>query len=181
MPNEFASAYHSLIEQKFQERDGTPFPNGSSPHAEMLIAAFFKFASSRVRILTGHLDARVFASEKVIWNATQFLASPDHSLEIIFHSEIEDQKIYSHPLISKVFESAEALQVWKVRPSLRSGITAHFVLMDDDSYRFEVDKEGSAGVAAFGDKDFAAKLAEIFDGLKTMASDSVPLKKLAYA
>ena len=41
----------------------------------------------------------------------------------------------------------------------------HFVLMDNDSYRFESDKTKAAAVAAFGHREGAENLEQIYDYL----------------
>ena len=56
----------------------------------------------------------------------------------------------------------------------------HFLLMDNDSYRFKKERKKHVAVAAFGDPEGANNLSKIFESLWE-ASSSVELPQLKQA
>jgi hypothetical protein len=166
--------YGELLRSRIEARDGTPLPNGTPVYEMMLMLVMFKNAGSIIRILTGKLNARVYGSEEVISAAKQFLANPDHRLEIIFEEEIGDEDLARHPLLAALEERSN-LELWRVRPEWQGKLLSHFALMDGDSYRFEADKTKPSGVAVFGDKEHFRLLANAFEAIKKMMCDKVHL------
>jgi hypothetical protein len=157
--------YAELIQASIVKRDGTPIPNGTIEHATMLIEAMLRNAKSSVRILTGELNARLYGTEQIILAARQFLSDFDRKLEIVVEGKPEDKEIILNPLIVAI-KSSPNLKIWRLKPERRDQLKSHFALMDDDSYRYEPDKEEPSAIAAFGDKTFTKQLDKIFEGLK---------------
>jgi hypothetical protein len=170
--------YAALIEDRIAKRDGTPLLNGTLDHAMMIIQAMFSHAVQSVKILTGTLNARVYGNEAVISAARQFLANPDHRLEIVFEEKIEELDLAHHPLLAAL-EGRENLQIWRVMPEYQGKFVSHFALMDDDSYRFEADKSQTSAVAAFGDKKRFKQLDSAFASVKKMMSTELRVPALA--
>jgi hypothetical protein len=128
--------------------------------------------------LTGTLNARVYGNEAVITAARQFLATPDHRLEIVFEEKIEELDLARHPLLAAL-DGRENLQIWRVMPEYQGKFVSHFALMDDDSYRFEADKSQTSAVAAFGDKKRFKQLDSAFESVKKMMSTELRVPALA--
>jgi hypothetical protein len=160
--------YRALILERLQARDGTPIPNGTIAHAALLVEAMFKNASDKIRILTGELNARVYGAPEIVAAARQFLADADHSLEIIFECEFNDNDAARHPLLAALGPGAN-VTLWRLEPKFRQAVTAHFALMDEDSYRYEADKTKDSAVAAFGDREFTESLIRLFENMKAKA------------
>lgn len=170
--------YRALIWDSIRKRDGTPIPNGTLAHATILMEAFFKTAAKQIYILTGELNPRVYGTPEVVASARQFLADADHSLEIIFEGDFDENQTARHPLLSAIGPGAK-LKVWKLDPKFRKNVPAHFALMDTDSYRFEADKTQSSAVAAFGDKEFTSLLTTVFQALRDRACKEMRLRAFA--
>jgi hypothetical protein len=158
--------YHQLLVSHLDSRKGDPFPNGTSEHASLLVKEFFRTATRSIRILTTDLNARVYGTPDIVAVARQFLASREHVLEVIFDGEIGQDEITYHPLLGHV-GCKNNVHLWRLTPEAASGIRSHFILMDDDSYRLEPDKERPSGIAAFGDREFSQRLSSIFENLKS--------------
>jgi hypothetical protein len=170
--------YRALIARSIRERDGSPIPNGTLAHATVLMEAMFQTASRKIRILTGELNPRVYGTPEVVAYSRQFLADSDHSLEIIFEGDFDENQAARHPLLSAAGPGAN-LRLWKLKPDFRSRVISHFALMDDDTYRFEADKTKSSAVAAFGNKEFTKVLSDVFQTLRDRACIEMRLPVLA--
>ena len=79
-----------------------------------------------------------------------------------------------HPFFV-AFSDRDDVEV-KVLPSaLSSLIPYHFMVMDNDCYRFEDDKTKHAAVASFGDPVGGKKLASIFEDLWKVGESLSPI------
>ncbi len=152
--------YRKRVEILASERTGETIANGSFDHAAIIIQQMFKSAEHQVSILTGNLNARVYGRAEVVEEAKLFLAQGDHSARFLLESE--DSLLFrDHPLFERLRHN-ENLEARIVPEEMRNQYKYHFLVMDDDSYRFEPTKDGPTAVAAFGDKDTVRNLAEIF-------------------
>jgi hypothetical protein len=158
--------YAELIQSSIAKRDGTPIPNGTIEHATMLIEAMLRNGKNSVRILTGELNARLYGTEQIILAARQFLSDFNRKLEIVVEGKSEDKELILNPLIIAI-KSSPNLNIWRLKPERRDQLKSHFSLMDDDSYRYEPNKEEPSAIAAFGDKPFTETLLKVFEGLKS--------------
>lgn len=174
MDDVYSPNYSELIKDRIAKRDGTPLPNGTMGHAALLMESIFLNASKSIQILTGELNARVYGTDRIVSAARQFLADSEHQLEIVFEGPIEVADAGRHPLLAIIGYDAN-VKLWKVNPKFRGRLVSHFALMDDDSYRFEPDKNEPSAVAAFGDRKFADQLGKIFTALKNDLSEEFRL------
>jgi hypothetical protein len=155
--------YWDQVERAAKLRTGEPIYNGSVEHAAVIVERMFAHAEKQLSFLCHGLNPRVYARTETLEQARLFLANKDHKLRILIEMEdTDDLKI--HPFFRE-FGHLPNVTVRQVKPEIRNAYNYHLSVMDDDSYRFESDKEKHVAVAAFGDKVGAANLQGIFDRL----------------
>lgn len=161
-------AYREHVKALAAQRTGEAVYNGSAEHAAVIVEQMFCSATSRVRILTGDLNARVYGTQRVVQRAKEFLGHSDHRLEILLEHRTFSP---SHPLIEEI--SAEANVTFHHIPAdLSDRVNYHLMTADDDCFRFEAEKNSHAAVAAFGDPETARNLNSIF---KIIQDASTPI------
>lgn len=167
--------YRNHVESIASRRDGEPIYNASVRHASIVIENLFAEAKRRVDVLSGFLNARVYGRQMVVEEARLFLASSaNNRLRIILERDSpEDREI--HPFF-QVCSRFSRVELRIASPSVQSLYDFHFVVMDDDSYRFESDKTKAAAIAAFGHKEGAENLGGIYNYLWDQCSpvDVIP-------
>jgi len=156
--------YREFVRSLASKRDGEPIYNASVEHASIVIESLFANAERRVDVLSGIFNARVYGREPVIEEAKLFLAlSAKNRLRIILEKDSpEDRTI--HPFF-KACASMPNIELRVAPQKVQDTYGFHFVLVDDDSYRFESDKTKPSAVAAFGHKEGAENLNEIYEYL----------------
>ena len=153
--------YRKRVERLAHARTGEGINNGSFDHAAIIIEQMFKSAESQIGILTNNLNARVYAREAILEEAKMFLAQGDRSARILLEST-DDAIFREHPFFEHI-RNNDNVEVRRVPASLRAAYDYHFLIMDNDSYRYEPTKDGPSAVAAFGDHEGAKNLSKIFD------------------
>ena len=156
----FLEEYKKHVTRLAKERMGEAVNNATNEHAAIVIAQMFKSAHSQISILTGKLNARLYGREEVVEEAKLFLAHSDHQLRILIEDADENISV-AHPLLSALRGNTN-VEIRFVPREVKAGYPYHFLVMDDDSYRFVPDKDQNAAVAAFGDRTGAEKMTEIF-------------------
>lgn len=149
-------------------RDGEPLYNGSIEHATVLASALFEHSSSEVSVFSGKLNAQVFGKDRVIERARIFLSTPERKVRIIVESP-DDIDWKDHPFI-KAFGDNSDVEI-KGLSNEYVNLPYHFMVMDQDSYRFEEDKNEPTAIASFGDKVGGKHLTNIFNTLWNSAND----------
>ena len=155
--------YRERVEALARARQGEPVFNGSVEHAAVIVENMFFHSNERVRILTGKLNPRAYGPDKVMEEVKLFLAEPKHKLEILIE-EADKVSLVVNPFYAFV-SKFENCQIRVVSNEVQSAYDFHFLVMDNDSYRFEADKGDCQAVAAFGDAKGAKNLGRIFDAL----------------
>jgi len=130
-------------------------------HAAIIIEQMFKNAKQQVSILSGNLNARAYDRVEVLEEATLFLAHGSHQARILLE-DVDETMLKDHPFIEKLGHN-ENVEIRRVSAALRDSYSYHFLIMDDDSYRFEPKKDEPAAVAVFGNRVGAANLSRIFE------------------
>lgn len=157
------SSYKKHVRDLAELRDGTPVFNGSTEHAAVIAENMFAKANNSVRILNGKMNARVYASEGVREQISLFLADDDHKLKILIE-DFSEGNLTDHPFFDDFLDYQNVI-VRGLAPEIARDIKFHFLVMDEDSYRFERDKEKHEAVAAFGESKGAKNLIGVFDQL----------------
>lgn len=159
--------YKRQIKSAAKTRDGSPVYNGSVEHASILAEAMFEHANQYVSVLSESLNARVYGGDDVMEQAELFLADPDHRVRVVVEDGSEANR-RGHPFFEK-FSSYPNVEFRTIAPDLAALYQFNFIVMDDDSYRFEGDKRECTAVAAFGDKSNAEALSKSFERLWNLA------------
>lgn len=165
--------YRNDVERFAKERSGEPFYNSSIDHATVIVEKMFKHAKSEVCVITTRMNGRVFGQDEVVDEVEGFLSDSGHKLRILMEDDLSAVS-EGHGFLRAIKRHPNECEVRKLPERLRDGIEYHFLLADNDSYRFEPNKKEWVAVAAFGDKVGAERLKGVFDAL-WMASDDMDI------
>ena len=167
--------YEQHVRSLASRRDGQPIFNASVEHASIVIQNLFSEARGSVDILSGNCDARVFGRRSVVEEAMLFLASSaKNRLRIILEEDhSEDREI--HPFFKMCSELPNA-ELRIASRAVQELYGFHFIVADDDSYRYEDDKTTAEAIAAFGHREGAENLSGIYNYLwgQCMPVDIIP-------
>lgn len=165
--------YRDHIKRLASERNGETVYNGSADHAAVIVENLFASAHNCVRIFSGDLNAKVYGATPLVHRARQFLGHSDHRLQVI----VEEMNLSgSHPLVEELADE-DGFELHLLSPEVAKHIPFHFATADEDCYRFEREKNSHAAVAAFGDKETAHHLNDIFGNLLS-CSTKVDMREL---
>lgn len=168
--------YSYLVRTLALKRDGQPLYNASIDHASLVIENLFKSARRKIDILSGDLNPRVYGRNEVIQEAMLFLISnPEHRIRVLLEKDHADVR-KMHPFF-KAFSGFANMKL-RIAPSeLQKMYTFHFVVVDEDCYRFEGDKNLPAATVAFGDRNGARNLSGIYNYLWKGSSSALTTSK----
>ena len=168
--------YRSRIERLAYERTGEPVYNDSVEHAAIILHNLFLHAHRSVKILTGELNKEAYGRRTIIDAAMRFLEDDSHEISILFENGdlSRDETLQQHPFLRAVkSNNNKRVNLLQVPSDVQDRYGFHFVLIDDDSYRFEPDKAKLGAVAAFGDRAGGKHLHSLFSELWKRSSASL--------
>jgi len=154
--------YRELVRQHARLENGEAFYNNSYDHARIIMEEMFAKAERRVKILTKALDNRVYEGSLMTEYADYFAASPGASLQILIEDNLAPESLSAHPLIEDIKESS-AVEIRRVPKEIVERYSYNCAIADGLHFRFEDDRRNVSAVAAFGRKDTAEHLEDIFD------------------
>jgi hypothetical protein len=161
-------AYRNFIKDVARKHDGRPIFNRNRWHAAVVIEQIFKDAREEVRILTGELSNSIFGVQDVIDAAKSFLnSSLTASIQVLSESQIAEDHFLLAALRQTSLRNRILLKV--LRPEISTGTAFHFVLADNDSFRFEPNKKIMEAIVQFGAAREAKRLKLTFDNLWTIS------------
>jgi hypothetical protein len=135
--------------------------NRSAGHAVVLIENIIAKAESRICIVTGCLDGKVYENQSLCAAAIKAL-NERTGLRINIISERPIDR--THGFLAAI-ESAGLSSRVEIRQS-GAPVDIHFAISDGRHYRVEINPEHSfEAVAYFGNKDEGGKVEKIFDKL----------------
>lgn len=162
-------SYRARVRRLAQDRQGDPVYNDTLDHAAIILQNMFSYARESVRILTGSLNPTVYGRAEIVEEAQHFLRkSNDHQIYILYEDKEatdEDRWLKQHSFLSGLMNYRQQIHLRFVPDDWQETYDFHFVVMDDDSYRFEPDKTMFRAVAAFGDRPGGSNLRRLFDRL----------------
>ncbi len=161
-------SYRARVRRLAQARQGDPVYNDTLDHAAVIMQNMFSYAGESVRILTGSLNPDVYGRAEIVEEARHFLRkSNDREIYILFEDKeaTEDRWRKQHSFLSGLMDYSRQIHLRFVPDEWQETYDFHFVVMDDDSYRFEPDKTMFRAVAAFGDRPGGSNLRGLFDRL----------------
>lgn len=175
--------YERKVKDLMKKRNGEPLYNGTLEHAVVIIRCMLQQADKSVDILTGKLNHNAYGRYQIVEAAKNFLNHDAHERKIRVLFEDENlcltEELSKHPLLGNL--SSKKTECRMVPKPRQGAYGFHFIVMDDDSYRFEPDKERFGAVAAFGDSENAQHLKGLFEQLWHESQDNtVELCSTAY-
>ena len=158
--------YMNKVRRFAEARTGAPVYNASLEHAVVILQNMFSRADDSIYILTGELNTEAYGRDEVVREARGFLKSSKHRVRILFEDErlLDEGYVAKHPLLA-IETGQEQIEKRRVPKELQPNYKFHFVVVDQDSYRFEPDREKHEAVAAFGDAEGAQNLKKLFEEL----------------
>lgn len=164
--------YSSRVERLAAKRTGEPVYNESLEHATVILRNMFAHAQHSVKILTGELNQAAYGTREIVDEARRFLQDPEHTIFILYEDDVlsDEQSKRNHPFLRAV-EGQDRIQMRLVPKDFQDRYAFHFVLMDEDSYRFEPNKQKFGAVAAFGDNEGGNNLGRLFEEIWEASSE----------
>lgn len=156
-------AYKERVERLARERSGEPIYNGTIEHASIIIEVMFASANRSIDLLTGKLNARVYGTQEVVESAALCFADMTRHMRVLIEQP-DEKELAENPLYLSLSNN-ENVEFRAVPREVHDIYDFHFLVMDNDSYRFESDKKKASAVAAFGDAEGAANITRIFESL----------------
>lgn len=165
--------YTNKVRRLAEDRTGEPIYNDSLEHAAVILQSLFAHARDSVCILTGKLNEDAYGRIEIVEAAQRFVESPGHRIRILFEDELlfEKDNITRHPFLAALTEPDFEKRL--VPKSRQRNYKFHFIVVDDDCYRFEPDREKYEAVAAFGDPVGGQNLKKLFHQLWREADNQV--------
>lgn len=163
MNSNMLADYRVRVAARAQSRNGEPIGNSSYDHAAIIIEQMFHSANRQVSVLSGSLNARVYGRDELVDQAEFFLAQGDRSARFLVESD-DPSLVKNHPLLERLRNNGN-VELRVVPKDIQKLYNYHFLVMDDDSYRFEPARGTPTAVAAFGDKETAGNFSQVFDAI----------------
>ena len=177
-----ARKYFGIIDQACAEKKDVMLSNGQPAHAVYIIYKFLENAERHVRLFSGQLlcaleGVPVYRNPYIIEAALAFLRKPETALSVILEQELDvpsESPPEAHPFIHAVKEAKEngniqgALKVYRIWDEdwdilKEVDFAYHWMVMDQQAYRLEKDKEKATAFVNFGDAKKATQLGSLFD------------------
>ena len=161
--------YYANIDKCAVEAIDRFIKNGQPEHATYLMTKMVNLASDHIRLFSGSLvrdvcDKHVYADEGLIESIKLFLnRSEKATLEIAVQKEVDGGS--EHPIIKSVQEMRDngtLKGVFDIRKVDADDDTNHFMVMDDNAYRLELDHDPCNAIANFNDKKTSKQITSFF-------------------
>lgn len=174
-------AYFTSVALAFQKRENKPISNGRPEHAAYIIKLLIANASSNVRLVSGglpetHDGTPVFGSRYIMAAVMDFLSRSGTALRILVHGPMKDSDPAEHSLVwvanmlkeRRLLKGTLKIQAlsefWEDVMKDREMLW-HWMTMDEQAYRLELDVTKPAAIANFGEPEFAQGLVRAFDAI----------------
>ena len=176
-----STAYRQHVRALAMRRDGEPVYNATAERASIVIESLLSNARHSVDILTGTLNPTVYGCDPVIKEAQFFLlTSPENRIRIILEEDSPSVRML-HPLLVAL-KRFKNVDVKLATEGVQRRYGFHFIVTDNDNYRFESDKRKPAAVACFGHPEGGKSLRTAYDALWAQCSGlSRPLQEAPIA
>ena len=141
--------YRRKVGRLAELRTGAPILNSSPDHAEIVIQQIFQSAEHSVDILSGNLTPRVYGRDLVVREVSLFLAeSHRNRVQIILEQDcVEDRRL--NPFLREI-SKFENVEMRHASEDVKKLYDFHYIVTDNNCYRFEPDRQYAVAVAAFG-------------------------------
>lgn len=141
--------------------------NDDMAHATIVICLATRHAKKRIRLLSNKLDPQLYATPWFGKEARKLVDERKAHLSILVESEIEE----GHPIILLSREFPDKVTILRVPDDLLSRYRYNFMVVDQQGYRFEHDREEPRALVSLNGRskehrEFTERLTEIFDDLQ---------------
>lgn len=183
--------YRQVVDTAVENRTDMPISNGRPEHAVYLIQKLLENATEVVRIFSGTLARSLdgvpaYGNERILAAARGFL-DKGGTMKVLLEKPIdvdEGRHWTEHPLVTMA-RSRRAGDLLEVKQAPKDGLDElreanvlyHWITMDDQAYRLEMDTRQARAIANFGNSKTARALVAIFDDLFSKAK---PLSESQY-
>ena len=180
--DEDARTYFGIIDQACAAKKNALLSNGQPAHAVYIIHKFLENADRNVRLYSGNLrrelgGVMVYGNPHIVDDVLTFLKNSNASLSVVLEGEIDippNDEPCDHPLIRAMRSAKEKgeiqghLRVCRaleehVKILRDSDFDYHWMVMDDQAYRLENEKDKAKAFVNFGNADKAARFGSLFD------------------
>ena len=183
--------YFKMIDEAMERKEDKIISNGKPAHAVYLLNKFLECAKQSVKIYTGTLaqtfdNVVAYADPQMARSAINFLSKENSELSIVIVNEPDvhpGMTINEHPLLKAISEADSEIEgrvdVWRGNPEDWEDYQYHFLVMDDEAFRIEVDTEEAQAYVHFADPGFAKNLSDTFDLFRDRAEHLLSLPAAA--
>jgi hypothetical protein len=157
--------YRRLIQKLATNQLNQRIPNGMPAHAAILFETMFQTAKEDVRIFTGDLNPKAYASPELGKAANAFVAAPRHRLHILLQHPQDASWLTRQALVECLLSNGRLPENFQVRCATGPYATSarHFAVMDQCGYRYETNHDECKAFANFNEPEVATMLAASFD------------------
>ena len=167
-PTEEEKLYFGMIDRAVDSKDERIISNGRPAHAVYIIYKFLECAVRSINIYTGSLrrvfdGVMAYGEPKLAESALGFLQRGGR-LNIVIGDEPDidpDQSIKDHPLLKSLINAnigSGELTVYHLQDTLTGTQDYHFIVMDDESVRLEVNTEQAQAYVQLQDSELCPLL-----------------------
>ena len=162
-------AFQTCVGDYADRSNGLPIYNDSINHASIIIEELFRQAKRSIKIISGNLNTQAYGQKDIVVEALDSLSRGGLTIQILLEIRLSEEEYETHPLLTRIRKSRKC-EIRTVPEHLSKLYSYHFLLVDDESYRFEGNKESIQAVAVFGDEPGASNLSQNFDDIWKMSN-----------
>lgn len=166
-------AYEQMLDDLARSNSDSIISNGNDGHATALIAKLFEVARKSVNIFTGPQDVDIYTDSAVLNAAARFLQQENAQLKIILDKDTENEGIENPSnnkflvlLHNKLGDSLRNKVIVYPADDEAARIPYHYILIDDNAFRFEPNKKVHEALASFNNKPAAGFIKASFEKLR---------------
>ena len=166
------NSYAKYVNKCAKEQKSDIIPNSSTDHATILISTFFEHAKQIVRIFSSRLHGEIYNDEDLVKTARDFLLkSKDNQIRILLQEISTDNfdEVESNEFCKLCLEFPDQCTIKTATKNDRE-ISSHFVIMDENGFRFCPDKANPSAFASFNQPTATKNLLDQFKVLFERAS-----------
>ena len=172
--------YRRVVDEAIKNQTDMPISNGKPEHAVYLIQKILRNAKEVVRVFSGKLARNshgvpVYGGNEILAATRDFLGRGGR-IKVLLEKPIDvdkGQMWTDHPLVKMVHsipQGKDLLEVKKAPENLinelrDTEVLYHWITMDKQAYRLELDTTRAKAIANFGNPKTAQVLVAIFDQL----------------
>ena len=177
--------YFNMIDAALKSREDRIISNGKPAHAVYLINKLLECAQRSVRIYTGRLSRTfdgvlAYADPVIAMSAIAFLGKEGSELSIVIADEPDvepGRPLRDHPFLKTILDAdiRGEVRVSKAEETDRERFQYHFLVVDDEAMRIEIDTKKAQAYVNFGNPPFGQQLRRVFDEFERNGTPLLPV------